>query len=342
MTVRLAVGAISADAYRLASTLLHRLLRGETSASHTTLAGSTPILQTRRKASLLRFTHMLSSAAEQSGRSQIGLELACMDGDNGYSIFGDLFRYAPTVGDALESMCRYFPAVQTGTTVQLRQSHGVAHLVYNVQDPLVGDRPQDAAYTLGKLHRSLARSAGSTWALEHVTLAVPAPQQQEPYRRFFRAPVSFGAATTALHFPAHWLDRPIATADRERYDRFCAHLERLMPEQADDDLLEDALRSWMVRAAHRGDATLERAAADFGVTPRTLQRRLKAQGTTFQAMLTRVRMEEAQRMLAESRLSVTDIAGQLGFSETSAFTRAFRSFTRQSPSAFRRAAHSLS
>jgi AraC-like DNA-binding protein len=114
-----------------------------------------------------------------------------------------------------------------------------------------------------------------------------------------------------------------------------------MPGQTDADLLEDALRAWMTHAARWGDATLERAAADFGVTPRTMQRRLKAQGISFQAMLAHVRMEAAQRMLIESKLPVTHIAEQLGFSETSAFTRAFRSYTQQSPRAFRQAALAL-
>ena len=110
-----------------------------------------------------------------------------------------------------------------------------------------------------------------------------------------------------------------------------------MPAPNEPDLLEDALRAWLAHAAPKGQATLEQAAADFGVTPRTMQRRLKDQGIRFQSLLATVRMESAQRMLAESRLPVTQIAERLGFSETSAFTRAFRTYTRLSPRAFRQA-----
>ena len=111
-----------------------------------------------------------------------------------------------------------------------------------------------------------------------------------------------------------------------------------MPRCATPGLLGDALRTWMPYAAREGRATLEQAASDFGVTPRTLQRRLQEQGVGFQDLLAQVRMQTACRLLSESRLPVTRIAEQLGFSETSAFTRAFRNHARMSPRAFRQAA----
>ena len=74
------------------------------------------------------------------------------------------------------------------------------------------------------------------------------------------------------------------------------------------------------------------------LTQRTLQRRLKDLDISVLVLRAQVRMETARRMLVDSRLPVTRIAEQLGFSEPSAFTRAFRSYARQSPRAFRQAA----
>lgn len=337
MTTRLVLGAISAEANRLATHLVRHLLgdaRGRPLAEWPPQPSPPPA----RKTSLLGFTHMLATAAEQSGRSQLGLEMAGAEQAPEHSIFGGLFLYAPTVGEALHALTRYFPVSQTGTTVELTQSQGVARLSYEIHDPTVGDRLQDAAYTLGKVCRSLRRSAGQAWTLDQVTLAVQAPRLHEPYRRFFQAPVTFGAQSTALCFSSRLLELPIASADAQHYARFCSHLERLMPGRSEPGLLEDALRAWMVHATRWGSATLEHAAADFGVTPRTMQRRLKEQDIRFQELLAQVRMDTARRMLAESRMPVAHIAEQLGFSETSAFTRAFRSHARLSPRAFRQAA----
>jgi len=339
MTSRLVVGAVSAEANLLATELVHGLLPNGRSASstHTRWPLHAPPARAL-KTSLLGFTRMLSSAAEQSGRAHLGLEMACVPQGQAGGIFSDLFLYAPTVGDALQALTRYFPVGQTGTTVSLTQAQGAARFTYDIHDPAVGERLQDAAYTLGKIYRSLRRCAGESWMLDQVTLAAAQPHHIEPYRRFFQAPVAFGAQSTSLCFSSTLLHLPIASADAQRYAQSCRRLEQLMPASNEPDVLEDALRAWLAHAAPQGQATLEQAAADFGVTPRTMQRRLKDKGIRFQLLLAQVRMETAQRMLAESRLPVTQIAEQLGFSETSAFTRAFRTYTQLSPRAFRQAA----
>jgi AraC-like DNA-binding protein len=343
MTARLAVGAISAETHRLVTELVERLLPNGRGGR----VGATwpwhPPRTLLGKTSLLRFTSMLACAAGQSGRALLGLEMACAplagDGERGGedsgSIFNGLFRYAPTLGDGLQALARYFPVVQTGTTVSLRQAHGRAYLSYDIHDPTVSDRLQDAAFTLGRIERALRGYAGAAWTLDEVTLSAPPPSGVEPYRRFFRSPVFFGAPSSALCFPARLLDLPVSTVDIPRYVNVCRRLHRAMPATHEPDLLEDALHAWLTQAAPQGQATLEQAAADFGITPRTLQRRLRDQGIGFQSLLATVRMETAQRLLAESRLTVTQIAVQLGFSETSAFTRAFRSHTRLSPRAYR-------
>ena len=339
MTTRLLVGAISGEATRLATRVLDHLL----SSPVARCGALSPwpahaITDQNEQQPLLAFTRMLSHAAQQSGRQQLGLEMAAFESESTPSIFGELFTCAPTLGDALHALARYFPVSQTGTTVALTQSHGIAHLSYQIRDPAVGDPLHDAAYTLGKIQRSLRRCAGSSWRLDHVKLAVPAPGGTDAYQRFFGAPVVCNAAYTGLHFSARALERPIPTADARRYRNFCAQLELRMPRSATPGLLGDALRTWMTYAAREGRATLEQAASDFGVTPRTLQRRLQEQGVGFQDLLAEVRMQTACRLLSESRLPVTRIAEQLGFSETSAFTRAFRNHARMSPRAFRQAA----
>ena len=174
--------------------------------------------------------------------------------------------------------------------------------------------------------------------LHQVTLASSAPNSTLAYQQFFKAPVSFGAPVSALWFPQAFLEAGLPLANVKRYQEARERFENLMPSREDPAVLEDALRAWLLQSARRWDAKLEHAAVDFGITPRTLQRRLKDQGVSFIDLRARVRMETAQRLLAESRRSVTSISEQLGFSEISAFTRAFRCHTHQSPRAFRQAA----
>jgi len=103
-----------------------------------------------------------------------------------------------------------------------------------------------------------------------------------------------------------------------------------------EDTFTGALESWLIRTLPRSDQiTLSQAAKYFGITERTLQRRLALQGTTFIEIRARIRMRLAHRLLHDRTLSLTTISGKLGFSESSAFTRAFRSHTGHSPRSFR-------
>lgn len=343
MTAQLLVSSISAEANRLAIQALHRLFNRPTStaadAMVQSLAPQGGHLHSNRTP-LLGFTRMLTHLAQVSGRNQLGLEMAASEDEapQPSSIFGGLFLYAPTLGDALRAMAELFPASQTGTTVDLTLTQDMAHLTYKIDDQAVGSRLHDAAYTLGKICRSIRRSAGTAWCPERVFLAAPAPLDVHAYHSFFKAPVVFNTMDSGLSLSAHALDLPIATANPWLYREFYASLKRRMPANPSSDLLPEALKTWLIYATSEGKGSLEHAAADFGITPRTLQRRLKAQGIGFQSLLTQARMERARQLLADSRFSVTCIAEQLGFSEISAFTRAFRGHSEMTPRAFRRAA----
>lgn len=338
MTTQIVVGAISARAHFVASDLLGSLLR-HTSPRSAEMATPAPTASqgTAGKMPLLRYTSMLATAAAQSGRAHLGLEMAGVEPQSAHKIYGDIFDYAPTIGEALEALARYFPVTQTGTTVKVVQSQGMARFIYNIDDPTVGDTLQDAAYTLGKMWRSLRKCTGTSWALDQVTIAAKPPRRTDVYAHYFEAPILFNAQDTALCFPAPMLQQPIRTSDPERFAQYCAHMEQRMPRQNDPALLQDALRAWMMQATWHDHGTLESAAANFGTTARTLQRRLRAQGIGFQDLRAQVRMEVAQQMLQKSQLPITHIAEKLGFSEASAFTRAFRAHTHQSPRAFRQA-----
>lgn len=291
----------------------------------------------KRDTSLLKFAHMLEVAAEDSGCGHLGLDMARIDSPHERGIFKALAVDAPTVGQAIKDLVRFFPLIQTGTSVRLETAGRDARFLYRIQDSSISNSMQDCAYTLGKVFRRFRAAAGDAWRLDDVTIGMQGPSDAHRYCDFFQAPVRFGQSETALRFPASVLAAPIQSANAEAYARLCEDLERCLRIQCDADLLEDAIRAWVLQASRRWTVgTLEQAAADFGVTPRTLQRRLKERGIGFLHLRAQVRMEHARQLLADSALSVTSIAQQLGFSETSAFTRAFRNHALQSPMAFRR------
>lgn len=346
MTANISLGMISNEATRLAQSRLQSVRSSGNVISierPSTLANPEPAKACEPKnSSLLAFTSMLEATARERGRPHLGLEMAASRQAQDEGVLTDLFRYAPTLRHALNDVAHYFPIIQTRTTIQLDQRDGLAQFSYGIKSPSAAPSLQDSAYTLGRVYLSLLRELGESLSLRRVTMAFSAPSSTQAYQAFFKASVSFGATRSALWFPAPLLQVPLRGANIQRYEKARNRFEALMPSREDPAVLEDALRAWLLQSSHRWDARLEHAAGEFGITPRTLQRRLKDQGVCFMDLRARVRMESAQRLLADSGRSVTSISEQLGFSEISAFTRAFRSHTQQSPRAFRQAASATS
>src|SRR5262245_58421573 len=98
----------------------------------------------------------------------------------------------------------------------------------------------------------------------------------------------------------------------------------------------DRIRSALFAELDRGEPTLEAIAARLRMSPRTLQRRLREEGSSLSAVLDRLRAELALRYLGEPRTSIGEVAFRLGFSDPTTFHRAFRRWTGQTPAEYRR------
>ncbi len=166
--------------------------------------------------------------------------------------------------------------------------------------------------------------------LHAVELAHRATGDPAAYRAWFDAPVRFGAEQTQLVLPAAALEASLHSAD----PKLLAILTRAADElarQAPSEPTLTASAKRVLREALRSDqATIDEVAAKLGLTSRSLQRRLKDEGTAFQTLREDVRRELAQRYLADG-LSIAEISFLLGFSEPSAFFRAFKRWTGKTP-----------
>lgn len=350
MTVSVALGAISTEAIALTRNRLDMLFDRacgdmfypDPLSGAPDDAGEHANSALRQSRSLLAFTSTLEALAVETGCGHLGLEMASIEQPHEGGVFKSLALHAPTVGDAIDALVRYFPLIQTGTTVRLERAGTNAKFIYHVRDVANSCSLQDSAYTLGKLFHRFKRAAGDQWRLDHVTLAASAPLSAHLYSEFFQAPVRFGCTVSSLCFPTSVLAAPIPTADPHRYDALRRDFDLRLQATGRPDVIEDALRAWLRHIGPRQEViSIENVAADFGVTPRTLQRRLKDRGTSFIDLRAQERMATACRLLTGSALGISSIADQIGFSEVSAFTRAFRQHAGQSPRAFRRTVASV-
>jgi AraC-like DNA-binding protein len=140
----------------------------------------------------------------------------------------------------------------------------------------------------------------------------------------------FGAEATQLVLPRAALAARLASADPALLAILTRAADELARRSSTDPLMTQQVKRVLHEALRSDDAQVESVAKALGLTVRSLQRRLKDEGTSFQAVREDVRRTLAQRYLDDG-LAIAEISFLLGFSEPSAFFRAFKRWTGMTP-----------
>jgi AraC-like DNA-binding protein len=171
----------------------------------------------------------------------------------------------------------------------------------------------------------------------YVCFVNPQPKNIHTYLDYFKCPVEFDKSFTCVRFPLSFLSIPLLHSDTTLLDLLSQQAEALLLVLPKADVFEEKLQQVIVQSLHEGEPTLPVVAAHLALSSRTLQRRLQERGLVFQAILEDTRRELATRYLQDKTLSLTDIALLLGYSEQSAFNRAFKRWYNAPPKSYRMA-----
>jgi AraC-like DNA-binding protein len=286
---------------------------------------------------LAAFTSMLEAAAYEFGNRTLGLELGKEFRISALGPISRLMQTAQTVGDALQCFNRFFESVQTSTRSVLSVSDGIARLVYSIEDPAIRFREQDADFTLAIEYSMLGSFLGPAWQATSVEFEHFAGDDLPFYQQHFECPLRFGLRENALLFPARFLDCSLKQADSNLHSRLEADLANSIRQRSKRLDLIGGIEAWVAASLCRTAATdIQIAADDFGMSTRSFQRKLADHGVNYLEIRNRVRSRIAKCMLAETSVPVTSIALQLGYSETSAFSRGFKIQVGETPAEFRR------
>ena len=160
------------------------------------------------------------------------------------------------------------------------------------------------------------------------------PPHANRYPELVRVPVSFRAARNALRINPVWLEAEYDGGKDYVFGVFTRHADGLLQELAANDTVRAAVEARMLAELHEGTLSMDRIARDLGMSRQTLYRRLKDEGATFAEVHDALRRRMAMDYLGTRKVSVGETAYLLGFSEASAFVRAFRRWTGASPTAW--------
>lgn len=276
-----------------------------------------------------------AEAARRLGDLHLGLRLGLASRLDAFGLFGAVVSHARTLREALHRGLGAVDVWEQGTEVRLEAHAGGARMHYRNLHGRPLARRVDGDQTIVFLARA-AREVSSAPADEvALTLASDAPPDPS-LRRAVSAVgrVQFGASAWSLHIADRALDRPllpIHPAARNALDEELSRaLQALRPAGDLRARLDGVLRRRV-----DGPCPLRAVALELGVSPRSLQERLEALGTTFGAERDRVREAVARELLHDATLSVAEVARRVGFASTPGFSRFIRRRTGEAASRLR-------
>lgn len=167
-----------------------------------------------------------------------------------------------------------------------------------------------------------------------VTLRRPEPVEPQPYRDFFGCDIHFGALEDSFLLDGQVADTPLPSANQQLATTFDAILTEQLAVLDKDDIVTRC-KAYLLRQLTSGEPSEKALSAALAMSRRTLQRKLGELGLTYKNVLDETRHALALRYLDDPTKTVTDITFLLGFSEQSVFTRAFKRWSGQTPTAYR-------
>jgi AraC-like DNA-binding protein len=276
---------------------------------------------------------LLSRCVARTGCVHFGLLIGQRTDLEGFGLIGLLARCCPDVGTALRSFVRFYHLHARGAVVTLATEGDRAVLSYNVYQSKAESVDQMGDGAVAIMLNVLRSFCGADWKPIWVMFGHRQPEDIEPYRKCFDAPLFFNAEQYALVFSARWLSHPLPAADPELRRVLHERIEDLQARHGHD--LAEQVRGVLRTAVLAGQANADRIAALFSIHSRTLNRRLNALGTNFHQLVDECRYEVSRQLLAHSDLDVAQVAEALDYADASAFTRAFRRWSGTTPARWR-------
>ncbi|MDP9140679.1 MAG: AraC family transcriptional regulator [Pseudomonadota bacterium] len=288
---------------------------------------------------LLAVTHLLEASSAETGCGDLGLRIAEQQDIDILGALGVVIQNAATAIDAFQVASQYMfvhsPGLELAMNPHSSLVDGAAELGFEIR--LAGHPPQrqNIDLSIGMAHRFAKALLGARYDLKLVTLPHTPVAPLSRYRRFFGVPVIANQERAALHLDAASLQGELRGANPALRRITEDYLSRHFREPG--DTISTRVRLAMRRMLDTPQATMEGIAAMLAIHPRTLHRRLQAEGTGFEAIKESLRKELALQFLRETNVSIGQISGLLGFPEQSAFTRSCRRWFGNPPSEIRRA-----
>lgn len=273
---------------------------------------------------------LLERSAEATGCRTLGLRMALGRSLANLGATSLLIAHQPTLRRALDALREFRVSINSTLMMHYEEAGDIAILREDFQLSRPEPSRQSSELALGVLSRLCMSVLTPGWTAQNVCFTHDAPPREElgVYQELFSCPPLFNAEFNGLLIRSTDLDLPNPQAD----EQLALHARQLL-KAADDrhatctEHIEHLIRIFLPA----GKASVQICAATLGMTIRTLQRTLDAEGSSFTGLLNQARRQLAQQYLANPRMRVTDVADLLGYTSIGAFSRWYKSSFGKAP-----------
>lgn len=280
-------------------------------------------------------TRLWRAAVELSQDTGFGLKAGSLVGPASFNVVSFILQSSPSLRDAIGMAQQFQRLISDGGRFQLLAVADKSWVIYHPQQG-------DLAFSPHQIEAVLAAVVCfSRWVIdrplvpERVQFSHDQLGPQEGYQTVFQTTVEFNQAFSGILLDNALLDHPLPQADTQlaamHREYASARLDAL---SRAPDFLEQ-VRQWLASNLLHGVPERSAAAQQFGLTDRAFARRLQSQGLSYTDLVDGVRKDAACSAVADTERAFTDIAQSLGFSEASAFNRAFKRWYGYTPGEWR-------
>ncbi|HTV18960.1 MAG TPA: AraC family transcriptional regulator ligand-binding domain-containing protein [Polyangiaceae bacterium] len=272
-----------------------------------------------------------ASACREAQRDEFAIEAGLALPFGALGLMDYLAASADTLEQSCRTLARHFHRISCARHLEVESCADELRIDLITVETRIDTpaEPADDDFVLAALLGRL-RARVDGFSLAGVRLRRAPPPSAARFTDLFGAPVSFGHAVATLCVPAQLREAQLTSAD----PWLRRTLEALVPPDESGttgSALERSLRGCLRELLPRERFGAAKVASALGMSERSLHRRLRELGQSYQGLVDGFRREEAERLLREGRMDMAEIAHRLGFADQSAFSRAFRRWTRMAP-----------
>lgn len=281
-------------------------------------------------------TRLWHAAEHCTGDTGLGLKAGMAILPVNMGSVGFALQSAATLREAFAMVQKYLPLISDGGRFQMLAGEGATWVVYHPRQGQLAFSPHQLEAVLAAVIALSGWISGCRLQPLRVQFSQTRLGPLKGYQDAFGCPAFFEQAFSGLLLDNALLDAPLPQADARLARVHEAHTAAHLAALGQKNITAASLRQWLLINIGPPLPKRPNVAKALGVSERTLSRRLKEQGESFESLLDDVRRELAFQMVSDRHQALADVAQTLGFAEPSTFYRAFRRWTGMAPARWRR------